>query len=99
MLAEFSVIPTNNEHMSEHVAAAIRVLDASGLAYRVGPMSTSLEGDLDAILTVVARCHRAVADRGNARVITQITLDDHRSSPHSLSEAIERLEQHLPSNT
>jgi uncharacterized protein (TIGR00106 family) len=95
MLAEFSVLPADQEHMSEDVAAAIEVLDESGLRYRVGPMSTSVEGDLEEILAVVARCHRVVADRGNSRVITNITLDEHRGAWQSLDEALRHVEEQL----
>jgi uncharacterized protein (TIGR00106 family) len=97
MLAELSVLPADREHMGEQVAAAISVLDQSGLKYRVGPMSTSIEGDLDDILDVVARCHRAVVDRHNFRVITNIILDEHRGAAQSLEEAIRSVEEHLPS--
>jgi uncharacterized protein (TIGR00106 family) len=97
MLAEFSVLPADHERMSEHVATAISVLDESGLKYRLGPMSTSIEGDLDDILDVVARCHRAVADRNNSRVITTIILDEHRGAAQSLEEAIRSVEEHLSS--
>jgi len=96
MLAQFSVLPADREHMSEDVAAAVGVLEQSGLKYRVGPMSTSVEGDLEDILDAVARCHRAVADRGSSRVVTTITLDEHRGTPQSLDEAVRHVAAHLP---
>ena len=95
MLAEFSVVPADREHMSEDIAAAIGELSQSGLPYRVGPLSTSVEGELEEILRVVARCHRAVADRGSQRVITTIQPDEHCGAPQSLEEAALRVEQHL----
>lgn len=95
MLAEFSIYPMDGEHFSQDVAKVVDVLEKAGLDYRLGPMSTSIEGDLDRILDVVKGCHQAVAEGGRSRVVTNIMIDDHKADSHSLGSAVARVEQHL----
>lgn len=95
MLAEFSIYPIGDEHMSEEVARVVEILEQSGLDYRLGPMGTSIEGDLDVVMETVKQCHRAVADESHARVVTHLVIDDHKQASHSLGEAVARVEQQL----
>lgn len=94
MLVEFSIIPVDDAHMSDDVAKVVEVLEESQLPYRLGPMSTSLEGEWDEVMRAIGRCHQVVA-ADHSRVITTITLDDHRLGGRSLDEAISRVEEHL----
>lgn len=46
MLASFSVVPmTTGESVSHLVAESLKIVDASGLDYQLGPMQTIVEGD------------------------------------------------------
>lgn len=94
MFAEFSINPMQTEHMSNDVAKVIATLEQTGLAYRLGPMSTCVEGDWDEVLDAIRRCHEAIA-RGHERVITTITIDDRRHQPHHLAEMVTSVEQKL----
>jgi uncharacterized protein (TIGR00106 family) len=91
MLAEFAIYPLGEEHLAVAVARAVEVLRDSGLAYRVGPLSTCVEGDWDRVLAAIRRCHeQAAATRG--RVVTTITIDDHKGRAHGLEEMLARVE-------
>ena len=94
MLAEFSINPMNTEHMSKDVARVIETLQATGLDYRLGPMGTCVEGDLEQVLTAIRRCHQAVAGN-HERVITTIVIDDRKNQPHHLSDMVASVEQQL----
>lgn len=95
MLAEFSINPTDATHISTDVAKIVEVLEQSGLTYRLGPMSTSIEGDWEQVMDAIHRCHQVVADGGHGRLITNIVIDDRKEGPHSLEEAVRRVEEHL----
>jgi uncharacterized protein (TIGR00106 family) len=82
MLAEFSINPMNTEHMSRDVARVIETLQATGLEFRLGPMGTCVEGDLERVLTAIRRCHQTVAGN-HERVITTIVIDDRKTSEES----------------
>jgi uncharacterized protein YqgV (UPF0045/DUF77 family) len=63
MLVEFSIIPMQNtERLNEAIAEALKIVDASGLPYVLGPSSTCLEGTWDEALPVVRRCHERVRE-------------------------------------
>jgi uncharacterized protein (TIGR00106 family) len=94
MLAEFSINPMNTEHMSRDVARVIETLQATGLEYRLGPMGTCVEGELEQVLTAIRRCHQAVAGN-HERVITTIVIDDRKNQPHHLSDMVTSVEQQL----
>ena len=94
MLAEFSINPMNTEHMSRDVARVIETLQATGLEYRLGPMGTCVEGELEQVLAAIRRCHQAVAG-SHERVITTIVIDDRRNQPHHLSDMVASVEQQL----
>ncbi|MGQ9548999.1 MAG: thiamine-binding protein [Roseiflexus sp.] len=57
------------------VDAAIAVVAASGLTYRVGPMETTIEGEYDDIMTVIRQAQEAVLAAGATRVFTLIRVD------------------------
>lgn len=94
MLAEFSIYPTDETHMSRDVARVVEKLEEAGIDYRLGPMGTSVEGDIDQVLAAVKACHQAVSE-GHRRVITHLVLDDQREGGHHLDEMVQAVEQHL----
>jgi uncharacterized protein (TIGR00106 family) len=94
MLAEFTIYPTDQMHMSRDVAKMIEILEATGVDYRLGPMSTSVEGTWDQITAAIRLCHEAET-KHHGRVITTITIDDRRENAHHLDEMVEAVERHL----
>jgi hypothetical protein len=57
VLAWFSIAPDDGSgSYTEHVAAAVEVLEQSGLRYRLGAIGTEVEGPRDAVFAVLARC-------------------------------------------
>ena len=77
MIAQLEIFPlgTGRAGVSAYVARAVKLIQASGLPYRVGAMGTTIEGEWDAVMRVVKRCHHAML-RQTGRVMTMITIDD-----------------------
>lgn len=74
-IAELSIFPLDQgEHLSGHVAKAVDVIDGSGLAYELGPMGTTFEGEWDEVLNTVGRCMDAVKE-GSDRVYLLLKVD------------------------
>ncbi|HUY92849.1 MAG TPA: MTH1187 family thiamine-binding protein [Pirellulales bacterium] len=94
MLAEFSIIPTSGPHMGEDVASVIEILENAGLDFRVGPMATTVEGDLEQVMATIQRCHALIAAK-HPRVMTSIVLDDCHDRRQTLADAVARVEAHL----
>jgi len=58
------------------VDRAIAAIAASGVPYEVGPMETTMEGDLDRLLEIARTAHRACFVDGVHRVLTLIKIDE-----------------------
>lgn len=71
------------------VDAAIEVILDSGLPHRVGAMETTIEGELDELLALVARVHRRCIELGATRVGASINID-HRPAGLSFDEKLSR---------
>lgn len=96
MIAAFSVAPSgagSNPDGSVHdaVAAAVRVVRASGLPNRTSSMFTEIEGDWDAVFDVIKRATEAVAPFGS-RVSLVIKADIRPGYTGELDGKLERLE-------
>ncbi len=58
------------------VDRAIAAIEASGVKYEVGPLGTTLEGELDELLKVVKAAHRACFVDGVDKVVTIVKIAD-----------------------
>lgn len=58
------------------VDKAIAVIAASGVKYEVGPMETTMEGNLDELLDVAKMAHSTCFEAGANRVVTIIKIGD-----------------------
>lgn len=68
MLAELRVTPIGSKtSFARLVADLVPILADSPLQYQVHAMGTTLEGELDAILELVRRCHVALPTSRSAR--------------------------------
>lgn len=93
MLAEFSVMPVGaGESVSQYVADCLRIVDMSGVDYRLNPMGTVLEGDYDQVMAVISECHKSVA-ASCTRVATTIRIDDRRGTTDMLRSKMESVEK------
>ena len=96
MIVAFSVAPsgTGRSDGSVHdaVAAAVRVVRASGLPHRTSSMFTELEGEWDEVFDVVKRATEAVMPYGS-RVSLVVKADIRPGRTGELDGKLERLEQ------
>ena len=70
------VIPkVEDERTYEVVDEAIKVIRESGVKYLVGPMETTMEGELDTLWEVVKKAQDACIRAGASRVMSVIKID------------------------
>ncbi len=82
MLAELEIVPigTANASLSGLLAEVAKLIDQSGLDYRVGSMGTVVEGNWDQVMNLAKQCHQAIL-RSTNRVMTTIRIDERKDQP------------------
>lgn len=82
--------------VSEHVAAAVRVLEAQDrVQWQLDSMFTTLEGEPDALFEVIRQMQEAVFAVGARRVSTVVKMDDRRDRKASMAEKVEAVTRRL----
>jgi len=101
MIVAFSVAPSggsDTDSVHDAVAAAVRVVRASGLPNRTSSMFTEIEGEWDEVMAVVKAATLAVAEFGTR--VSLVLKADYRPGHvgeldgklHRLEAALERAE-------
>ncbi len=95
MLVEFSIIPIgSSSSIGDQIAEVLRIVDASGLAYKINPMGTVVEGEWDEIVKLIKKCHDKVMTSED-RVVTTISIDDRKGKPNRIEEKVESIERRI----
>ncbi len=93
VLLEFSMFPTDKgESVSEYVSRSLEIIDDSGLPYKLGPMGTCLEGEIDQVLDVVRRCFDRMSQDCN-RIACNLKMDWRRGKSGRLTAKVESVKQ------
>jgi len=82
--------------VSRYVAEAIRVVrEQDAVRYRLDPMFTTLEGDVDEVFALIRRMQEAVFAAGAVRVGTVIKMDDRRDHDATMEDKLRSIEEKL----
>ena len=83
-IVQVSIVPlgTKTTSISDYVAQALKVLqNQKSVSYKLTPMGTVLEGDLDKVLSMVRQMHESVFSEGVQRVLTIVNRADRTPPP------------------
>ncbi|ACD53039.1 thiamine-binding protein [Clostridium botulinum] len=70
------VVPSVPEEMIYPVVdKVIEYIESTGVKYEVGPMETTMEGELEFLLEIVKKAQEICVEEGAARVISMIKID------------------------
>jgi uncharacterized protein (TIGR00106 family) len=82
--------------VADYVAEDLRVLEGQEqVRFELGPMFTTLDGDLDEVLALVRRMQEAVFSAGARRVSTVIKIDDRRDRAVHMEDKVRAVQQKL----
>jgi uncharacterized protein (TIGR00106 family) len=96
--AELTIIPigTSQTSISRYIAAALEVLDETGIKYEINGMGTMLESEDPAkLFDAVSKAHEAVFNIGAERVATSLKIDDRRDKMGSLNQKVKSVKEKL----
>ena len=98
-IVDVTVIPigTESPSVSKYVADVQKILDSytDRISYKLTPMSTLIEGDLQDLLEVVQAIHEAPFQAGIERVATNIRIDDRRDKKVKMDDKLDSVKRHL----
>lgn len=95
VLLEFSMSPLGKgESVSKHVSRSLDIIDKSGVAYRLNPMGTVLEGEWDEVFAVVRKCYERMKKDCN-RISCSIKVDYRKGHSGRLVSKVASVEKTL----
>lgn len=95
VLLEFSMSPLGKgESVSTYVARSLDIIDKSGVAYRLNPMGTVLEGEWEEVFGVVQQCYERMKKDCN-RISCTIKVDYRKGKSGRLDSKVNSVEKKL----
>ena len=95
VLLEFSMSPLcKGESVSKYVSRSLDIIDKSGVAYRLNPMGTVLEGEWDEVFAVVRKCYERMKKDCN-RISCSIKVDYRKGHSGRLVSKVASVEKTL----
>ena len=95
LLAEFSIWPMDKgESVGAYVARALDIIDKSGLAYKLGPLGTCVEGEYDQVMAVVKHCFDELLKDSN-RVTCTVKMDYRKGANGRLQGKVASVQEKL----
>jgi uncharacterized protein (TIGR00106 family) len=95
MLVQFNILPVGvGSSIGDKVAEVLKIVDASGLPYKVTPMGTVIEGEWDEVMKLIKACHTTII-KTEERVITSMTIDDRPGRQNRIEEKVKSIERRL----
>ena len=96
VILDLCVVPLGvGVSVSKYVAACQEVLAESGLHFSMHAYGTNIEGEWDAVLAAVKRCHQRVHEMGAPRITTTIKLGTRTDRQQSMDDKLQSVRDKL----
>lgn len=96
VIADLCVVPLGvGLSLSSHIAACENILIEAGLETKIHAFGTNIEGDWDAVMAAVKRCHETVHEMGAARISTTLKLGTRIDRPQTMAEKVASVTEKL----
>ena len=89
VIAELTIVPIGvGVSLSSHVAACEQVLRDAGLRPELHANGTNVEGDWDAVMGALKRCHETMHQQGAPRIFTVVKLGTRTDRLQTMSDKL-----------
>lgn len=96
VMVDLCVIPIGvGVSLSEYIVACQKIIREAGLTHEMHAYGTNIEGEWDAVFTVVRRCHETVHAMGAPRITTTIKLGTRVDRPQTLADKVDSVRAKL----
>lgn len=88
VLIDFSIFPIGkHESVSSYVSRAVRIIENSGLTYKLGPMGTAVEGEWEELMALVTSCLNDLRKDCN-RIYINLKVDCREDGPNRIESKV-----------
>lgn len=93
-LVSIQIIPRtpNGEDIIPYVDRAIAIIAQSGVPYRVGPLETTMEGELPRLLKIIEQMNEEMVKLGATSILSQVKIL-HQPDGISISELTQKYDE------
>lgn len=96
VIVDLCVIPLDvGRSVSKYVAACEKVLEEAGLSHRLHGYGTNIEGEWDAVMAAVKRCHEVVHEMGAPRISSTLRVGTRTDREQSIEDKIRSVQEKL----
>lgn len=94
--ADLCVIPLGaGVSLGDYIAECQKILRGAGLEHRLHAYGTNIEGEWDAVMAAVKRCHERIHAMGAPRISTSLKLGTRTDKDQTLRDKIDSVESKL----
>ena len=98
LIADISVVPIGvGLSLSDYVAACERIFQEAGLNPQLHANGTNVEGEWDAIMAALRRCHEELHRMGVPRISTNMRLGTRIDRAQTMADKVKSVEDKLAS--
>ena len=95
-IIDFCVIPIGvGVSVSKYIAEIQKILQQSGLNYKMHAYGTNVEGEWDEVFAIVKICHQAVHEMGAPRISTSMRIGTRTDREQTMGDKIKSVEVKL----
>ncbi len=95
-IADVCVVPIGvGVSVSEYVAVCERIFRDAGLDARLHAYGTNVEGEWDAVMGAVRKCHERIHEMGAPRISTSIRIGTRTDRTQSMQDKIDSVTSKL----
>lgn len=96
VMIDLCVVPLGvGVSVSSYVAACERVIKEAGLKSQLHAYGTNIEGEWDAVMAAVKRCHEVIHEMGAPRITTTIKLGTRVDRDQTMEDKVHSVERKL----
>lgn len=96
VIADFSIVPLGvGLSLSRYIAKCERVLKEAGLETQVHAYGTNIEGEWEAVVAAVKRCHQVLHEAGVPRISTVLKLGTRIDRDQSMEDKVRSVSEKL----
>ncbi len=98
IIVDFCLIPLGvGTSLSPYIAECQRILEHLGLKHELHAYGTNIEGEWEAVMDAIKRCHVRIHEMGAPRITTTIKLGSRVDQDQSMEDKVNSVESLLNS--